>query len=588
MKTKLFMLMCLVLLLLPAWIWSQGVAPFSLESFTSFGVFENPIDAAFNVTDVGVGPNFSTLEKSLFFSGLTNFGWDLAQSINAESLKLGYYNKATMPWSVYGDVQVGTTTSGRSNGIGALVATTTAGKPVGVNTETWTTQTTEEQYIALDAWNNNIAAQFLVGLGFMNIGGWVRWINQDNYTGVVVNTYVDANRTTIQTNYYDTAVAGVAPAPAVNYTLTTAQRDPDSQFTFSFGVPFFLKLGTMGLTASLDAALVNRDVSDSLTNAYTAPVNAGAGNFNNVAVLNSDVNTYGSINVNADALLTLPAIFGSHKDNNLQLGVNGGVVLNTVGTRVQTDIQQDYSYAGGGAALVPSWDGTDPVYQVITDTRQGALGYDAGLTARHPLYFDAAPSVQIGFIPGISTGVQYRPLNAYITTQRVQVDNTDVTNNGLFTDATDTITTTTTTYYNNGDGGTMDITINLSLPASIRFKPEGSPFGITLGNSVNVGASIEMISNLSNTAQTHTVTADATTPTTPITDVTTTQATSYTLSRTNVNWSFSNSFYIALNFFLPAGITLDVLLNMVAGGPVTFPASLFQFNNMSIQAVIPL
>ena len=423
---------------------------------------------------------------------------------------------------------------------------------------------------------------------YLRVRGRARWESQDNVGGGGIDAWADANRTTIQTNYYDTAVAGVTPAPAVNYTLTTVSSDPDSRLTFSLGVPFFMKLGNMGLAASLDARISSRDVSDSLTNTYTAPVNAGAGNFNNVVVQNSDVNSSGSTVVNADALLTLPAIFGSHKDNSLLLGVDGGIVLNTVGTRVQTDIQQDYSYAGGGAALVPSHDGTDPVDQVITDTRQGAVGYDVGVNVRHPLYLDAAPSVQIGFVPGMSASVGYSPLTDNFQTQRVQVDKADVNNNGLFTDAGDTITTITSTFYNGGDAGTTDISINLSLPASIRFKPEGSPFGVTLGNRVVVGASIEMFSDVYNTTRTQTVTADATTPTVPITDVTTTQAANYTRSSTNVIWSFNNDFNIALNFFLPAGITLDVILNTYASGGFDFPASLFQFNDMSIQAVIPL
>jgi hypothetical protein len=68
MNKKWMFIGVLLLFLIPTFAVSQ-----SLLNETSFGLFENPFDAAFDVTDSGLEPNFSTLDRNYLFGGLTNF-----------------------------------------------------------------------------------------------------------------------------------------------------------------------------------------------------------------------------------------------------------------------------------------------------------------------------------------------------------------------------------------------------------------------------------------------------------------------------------------------------------------------------------
>ena len=64
-KTHATTLMCIgiIVLLLPAQAWSQTQYR-SLQSQTSFGLFENAFDAAFNPTDAKPDPTFSSLDQN--------------------------------------------------------------------------------------------------------------------------------------------------------------------------------------------------------------------------------------------------------------------------------------------------------------------------------------------------------------------------------------------------------------------------------------------------------------------------------------------------------------------------------------------
>jgi len=206
-----------ILLFIPALAWSQTQYQ-SLQSQTSFGLFENAFDAAFNPTDAKPEPTFTTLEQNYFFGGLTNFS-ELSNtySFTMVPLRLGYYHTGSMPWSGLSDILVDTTNSTRSNGI----TPTTATKPVTVgNTTTnytWVTHETDNQYDSLEAWNTALGGQFLIGLGFVNTGLGVRWDKEQNASGAAINTWADANRTITDTYYYDPTAGTVAPSPVADY-----------------------------------------------------------------------------------------------------------------------------------------------------------------------------------------------------------------------------------------------------------------------------------------------------------------------------------------------------------------------------------
>lgn len=560
-----------LLLLLPALGWSQT----SLLSDVSFGLFENPLDAAFSVADAGISPHFSALGRSFFFTGLTNIPWNAATSTNSEPLSLGYYHKAPMPWSVSTDIWLSTVRSIFLNG--ATVTTTT--KPVGATNNTWITTSTDNQYDCLASWNQSVGGQFLIGLGFMNVGLAGTWEYQTNVAGVPINTWAADNRVETYTVFYDTAAPGVAPAPATNYTRTTTYVAPDATSTIAVQVPFFMKLGSLGLAAEAQIVAQSRDASSSRTTAYTAPAAAGAGTFNNVVLRDSIDDRGGAFYAGLDASLYLPSLFAGHPENHLVVGVLGGLLLYHAKPYVETYIEQDYSYAGGGAALQPAWDGTDPEDTVTTDTRKGNAGGLIVLSAQQFFYFDLAESLRLGFAPRISAGPTIIPDSNYRLTRRVVVTKDDGNNNGTFTDAADTITTTTTTYEGNNARTDADIAFRASLPAALRFRPSGWPFGVTLGNRVEVSATVRYTWDYTQSTRVVEEVASGDDPDTVDTTTTTTEVPGNKVTSTTMSWAFDDDWKLGLTVYLPADITLDVILNS---------SNLFQFDNLSVQAVIPL
>lgn len=560
-----------LLLLLPALGWSQT----SLLNDVSFGLFENPIDAAFSVVDVGISPHFSTLGRDFFFTGLTNIPGDAATSSNTEPLSLGYYHKAPMPWSLGTDIWFSTVRSSLMNG----TTTTTATKPVGTTNNTWIATSTDNQYDCLASWNQSVGGQFLIGLGFMNIGLSGTWEYQTNVSGAAINTWAADNRVETYTVFYDQAAPGVAPDPATNYTRTTTYVAPDTQSLIAVQVPFFMKLGSLGLAAEALIAAGNRDASSSRTTAYTAPAAAGAGTFNNVVLRDSIDDRTGLFLAALDASLYLPPLFAGHPQNHLVVGVYGSVLLNNPKPYVETYREQDYSYAGGGAALQPGWDGSDPEDTVTTDTRKGNAGGSITLSAQHFFYFDLAESLRLGFAPRVSAGPTITPNSSYSVTQQVAVTKDDGDNNGVFTDAADTITTTTTTYWGNNSLTVADIAFQASLPAALRFRPAGWPFGVTLGNQVNVSATVRYVWNYTQSTRVVVEVASGDDPATVDTTTTTTEVPGNKTTSTTMSWNFDDDFKLGLTVYLPADITLDVILNA---------SNLLEFDNLSVQAVIPL
>ena len=152
-------------------------------------------------------------------------------------------------------------------------------------------------------------------------------------------------------------------------------------------------------------------------------------------------------------------------------------------------------------------------------------------------------------------------------------------------------TTTTTTTYANAVSDTAGVTTNsqfdavIQIPMVLKIMPQGWIFGFTIGTTPQGWYNFVLASTAART-KTQTVSTQVGTaaPT-----VTTAQfaATAPSSTVTNV-WSFQAVHTLGLNFVFDK-VTMDVNLNFktLAGGgnPVS---SVFDFNNLTIQAAVPL
>lgn len=554
MTKKWLIVGMLLLLTLPAALWSQQ----SLESQTSFELFENVFDAAFDVSDAGPLPTFSTLEKNYLFGGLANF--PIIPNIDSfvgVPLMVGYYKAGTMPWSALSDILIDTTRSSNKNGIAPGYST----KVVGTTTYTWTSLEVDSQYDFLQAWDTSIGGQFLIGLGAVNTGLSFTWDREQNVNGIPIDFWADSNLTTTRTYYYDTAGIGVAPSPAKNYVHEEKESYPDTESTIEVNIPAYVPLGAMGLEVSLNAAIYSRDESWSYVESYTAPQAPGLGQFNSV---NDDSTTdkTGYFAFDLDSVLAMEPFWGSHPDNRFDLGLNGGIKINTAGTYEDVDIDQDYDYAGSGAPLVLTNNGTT-TDDTTTRERKGTLEYDVNVSAQHYLYFDLGEPVTFGLAPRAEVGVGYTPAFGNYNTEQEVVIKIDNDGDGVYTNVLDRIITTTTTYSNNDDGGDFDINVRTYLPTAIKFRPPGSFFGFTVGNELGLGCTVRLVKDNRNTSKETEVTVDGTGA--PVSTAETTEGDSYERKSTTTIWSFSSNFNFALNFYLSENATVDVVVDQYGG-----------------------
>lgn len=584
MGKRLVLFVSALALLAAAAAWSQTTT--SLESSISYGIFSNPYDFAFNPSDSVSGPGFTGLQKSYLFGGLTNFFSQKATSgLVTAPLTFGYYSAGSMPWSgllQFQDNPAQPTTAVSDNTATTISNSTTltTGTPPVTNTYNWVQQSTQTTYDFKQAENLYAFGQALVGhLGPVNTGLWVYFSQKQNAfsTYGTTDTWLGANVTTVQTNNYDTNPGGV-PAPKLNYTYTNTKKDPQTQTNFDASVPFYLPLGKMALGGSLTGSYQSNDKSSSTSQTYTAPQATGAGNFQTNDTSVTDQTGY--FGVNGVATLTLPALIGKNKYDRFDVGFNGGVTFNNAGNYVKVTNNQQYSYAGGGAALAPSnTTGTATSYNSTTDTRVGQTGYNVDLSAQHYFYFDIAQPIVLGIAPQLSGGISFTPTSTqpYYVSQQVLVSKVDNNNNGVYTDAADQITTTTTTYSNNTQNGAFAVAITMTLPTALKIAPKGWPFGITLGNEMIAGATITTTTANTASYSTQTVVTDGTGATLNTTDSNTIAGT--TNKTTKTNWTFTTQNSLGLNFYLPGDSTLDVTLNT---------NNFFTFDNLTIQAVVPL
>jgi hypothetical protein len=541
----------LLLFLIPTLGLSQ-----SLLYQTSFGLFENPFDAAFDVTDSGLEPNFSTLDRNYIFGGLTNFPeLPTNNSFVMVPLELGYYRAGARPWSGLGDILLDTTQSTRSDG---KTATSTQTKAVGTTNFTWIDQETDSQYDKLQAWDTDIGGQFLIGLSKFNIGFGASWDYEQNASGAAIDVWADANREDKDTFFFDSAGAGVAPNPVEDYVQTQTFEMPDTDSTVNVWVPAYFKVLGIGVETTLNAGINKRDQSSSIEESFTAPQQAGAGSFNNVVVENSTTDEIGYTSIDLDAICTFGPLLGNHKDNRLELGLNGGIMLNNADTLKNVLIIQDFDFAGSGAPLTPV--NNTGITDINTSTkRDGTTGYDVNASGQHFFYWDIVEPLTFGMAPMLEMGITYTPAFSTHNTEQVLIVKNDNDADGDYNDAADTIVSTTTDFKNNDDGGNRDYTVSTTLPSALRFRPSGWPFGITVGNELGVDFTVRRVKDKTDTTEVTVETTDGTGA--PISTVVTTAADSFEQKSTTTVWQFSSDFELALNFYLGDHSTLDVVVN---------------------------
>jgi hypothetical protein len=549
----------LALLLAAASGWAENYT--SIQSEASFGLFWNAMDAASSVNGAGKQPVFSTLGKSYFFGGLSNFS-DLPTGSGDTDvpLTLGYYAGGESPWAVFNNMLIRTATSTLLDGV--VIGTAIKNVAVGPDSTnyTWVDTTTNTQYVSHEAWNLNDRVFFLKNFGSFNLGAILNASYRQNADiALLLPAWMALNLTETSTAYYDPTAADptVAPTPTLNYTRTRTYASPDTELSLSLGVPVYFGAGNIGLEIAPTIGWYSRNLSSSYTEAYTAPVQAGPGFFN-ITTLDSVADTWGSVDATVDATATLPAIIGSHPFNLFRINLYGSANINYAQPAVTTTRVQRYSYAGGGAALVLTGGGATQD-DVTTDTRKGNIGYSIAPSVEHLLYTDLGPGTTLGMGPRLGLSLTGTPV-AYYTTQSVEVSKTDNTADGLYDNVADRITTTTTTYYNNNDGGPLDIGVGAYLPMSVMFRPTGAPFGITVGGEIGVEYTASFVSDAPATEGVQTTVVDGTGAAVAYTpDVVTAPAVT-AQTRMNSIWNFLAQYGLGVNVALPGDAALDIML----------------------------
>lgn len=577
-------ILVLTLLLIATSLAAQNIGVRSLQSTFSYGVFENELDTAASVDETGPGPGFSELESKYLFAGLSNLELVLNRGTATASLgnplSLGYYQPGETPWSLFTGLYMGDFLPVSVPNVtfpGTLQTKTLANG----DTYDYEDEMLVEEPKGKLASEANLSAQFLIGLGGLNIGGYAVYQLDDaaTYDGTT------ANYIATQSFYYD-ADAGdntVAPDIQTGYTTTEDNTTWDRVSTVGIGVPVFIRTGDLGHLASLsidlDVERVGAETSftysDIDTNYGTA---IGAANY---TALDRDIDIGIETDIDIDYEITFPALFGENARNEFTAGVQLGTVIKGYSSDTTQEIN-DIEYVVGN----PKVDRLDQRTTVTTETA-AALGINAMIMADHSFYYDLAESTTFGIVPTATLGFTRIPDEPFVTSdaQIVYQDNND---DGDFTDAGDTVTYTTDDYTNYGYDVTngaiapqeieTNFTATISLPAAIQISPEGWIFGLT------VGAEPELEYNLQTTAvatatSSQTTRVDNGDGSVNTAEDTAFNATEQSYSSTAHIWNATVAHNIGMNFAFAGGVTADVRVNFT---------NFLELDDLTAQVIIPL
>lgn len=576
---KLFVLLILSAVL----VFGLGAQNFSYTSLAndfSAGLFPSALDQAITVFDDGYGPGFGELPHSYLLGGIANLGEDQAGSPTATTLNtsgvgepifFGVYRQGDRPWSF----------------VTGLEFNTIAGEAKDSTTETYTTEpitvgTVQTNHIWLDqkVTTENEArsfasfdaqAQFLTIFSGIKTGFYLKLAVTDNASAAT-------NFTQTTTEYYDSsATPGTdVPISTEDYKLVTAETlEGNSATNLTLAIPF--SLGSAGTVHSGNISY-NLGKTDNSSSAKDE-ILLGSDNVSQGAEAsatyrdNSTTDITSTHTIGADYRMVRKSFLSTHPES--RFTAMGGVELVLTGGESEvSQIGQDYSAPGGGAALVTE----ARAENITTDTIKSTLGFGLTAGASETLYHDFTPTIMFGVEPTVGLGFT-RSYTTGSLTKSVQVIRNDADADGAFTSATDTIQTITTTYSDaNAAGGNLGyvdtMSLGFSLPASLKFQPEGWICGFVL--SSNPQFAYSRVTNVTlgreEVETDTTVNGDGTGETTT---VTTTRGNSS--STVDGNWSLTNTTSIGAEFYLPGDILLLVDIN----------GNLWEPEGFTIQAVVP-
>ena len=560
---KRLLVFCVVLTV--AGFVSAAPAPYlltnsSLLSQTSFGLFTNAFDAAFNESDAGAQPTFSTLTPSYIFSGLANDFSRLVGDLTPSPLTFGFYSSGAQPWSAFGDLYFQTAASNLNDGTTVTLAGTKS--PGDGTTYSWDRQTQANTYAFHEAWNAEGNDQFLVKMGGLNLGAVVNWYFLQNTTGLPLNSgWMPINLSQHFVFNYDTAAAGVAPAPAQNYTEDVAKSMPDATFDIGLAAPLFFKVGSIGFDLAPKVEYNRHDASVANSQTYTVPQAAGAGSFVIPAgANNATTDVTGWMSVSLTSTASLPSLIGGNEKNQTLINLDGNITFNTADPKhvVANLNPETWNYAGGGAAF------TYPVGSVnltdTTTTRAGGIGFRIAPSAQQSLYIDLGSGTTWAIGPKVDVDVSFAPAAATYRTQSTVVSKVDGNGNGTFTDAADTIVTTVITYNHNNEGGTWTTIGGIELPTALTFRPSGSFFGITVGASPRLLYTLTSVSSTPETSSQAISATDGTGAAIAVPGGITTVNAANSSPATSVTsgWTIDAHLALSIDFYLPSDAILQV------------------------------
>ncbi len=547
----------------------------SLLSQTSFGLFTNSFDAAFNESDAGTLPTFSTLTQSYLFTGLANDFSGNVGTVPLTPFTFGYYGPGPKAWSLLGDVVLQTANSTLSDG----TVVTSAAKTVGASSMSWATQSAQSTYQFLDAWNAAGNEQFLMKLGSLNLGALLNWYYTQNTSGAGANAFAAANVNQTTTFNYDTSGLGVAPAPALNYTESVSLSKPDGTLDIGLTVPLYFKVGSIGFDVAPKVEYNRYDASITDTISYTPPQRALAGNFPiATGALNTTTDVTGFVTTALSSTASLPSLAAGNANNLFEVNLDGYLTFYTADPlHVVKNGAEQWNYAGGGAGFTYPVGLVAPgaVNQTDTTTTRGAgIAYRVAPSAQQKMYFDLGEGSSWAIGPKVDLELNYAPISDVYRTQITQIASTDGDGNGKFTDAADQIVTTVTTYNHNNEGGTWNVIGGIELPVALTFRPSAGFFGVTVGANPRLLYTLTVVSS---TPETFSQTISATDGTGAaiaapggITSVT--AGTADPVTRTNSAWTFDSGFELSFDFYLPADTTLHIMWS--GAGNLSFQGTL--------------
>ena len=589
------MIMLLLLVVLPVMLFAQNTGLTSLEADFSYNLFPNELDAALNV-----GEAFSQLNNFYLFCGIGN----LVKIVNSSAMTAsatnllwaGLFQPGTFPYSLFGGGYLETVPTSPASGM-----TYAWGAPVPVvsGTDTtnyqWITNQTDIQYEVPLFERLVKKVQFLTLLGQMNIGAYIS-LDLINYTNPT-NNY-----TSIYTETYNTAGAGVAPSVANDYVRTTKyidRRDTGTpanaglRNTVELMVPVYVKNGTLEQFINAGASMnwtdrttgysgTNAPVSDILGGVPTDPADTLGGTFTNVendqfTRLNSD------LGINANYTLQVPGFFGGNAKDRFAIGVEADInVLN--GTYKWEEFLQDVTFTPGAAAFTTSTRSESSTVYTLSP----AINYDATLHVQHSFYFPLAGMAEFGIMPYIEGSYAMNQTSPDVASS-VNIMKNDADADGLFTNALDSIITTTNSYTNTvmTNAGTVGnkssiqtIKVNASLPSALKVKPAGWLFGLILGAEpyCNITYSLTTTSTAENSSIVNAVDGTGVV----ISNTNTNAESSYSTSTTGITYSMGLLHNAGAFFDLNEDVHLSVNINSsVAGG-------VWDIRNLIIQGIIKL